>query len=386
MEKNNYKFRRIKFIGEKVRMRVLFLTNIPSPYRVTFFNELGKMCDLTVLYERKTASDRDSKWRSEEAKNFKQVFLKGKNIRADAAICLDVIKWLNKDKFDVFVVGGYSTATGMLAIQILKLKQIPFILNSDGGFVKNEHYLKYILKRYLISSAGYWLSTGNQTNEYLIYYGANSEKIFTYPFTSIQQDDIESIGYEEKIEIRKKLKIKSEKVILSVGQFIHRKGYDLLLGDWDKIEKNTALVIIGSGQNKNKIEEIINRKNLKNVYIVPFKTKKELDKYYLMADMFVLPTREDIWGLVINEAMAKGLPVITTNKCIAGMELIEENKNGIIINLDDFGKLTEIINKLSIEEMKKMGEYSKEKIKKYTIERMAIEHINIFNKINKNRR
>ena len=77
-------------------MRVLFLTNIPAPYRVDFFNELGKECDLTVLYERSTASDRDNRWISDTNKNFKSIFLKSVNIRQDAGLSFDVIKFLNK--------------------------------------------------------------------------------------------------------------------------------------------------------------------------------------------------------------------------------------------------------------------------------------------------
>ena len=57
-------------------MKILWLTNIPSPYRVDFFNELGKLCELTVLFEKKAASDRDDSWKNFEAKNFTPVFLK----------------------------------------------------------------------------------------------------------------------------------------------------------------------------------------------------------------------------------------------------------------------------------------------------------------------
>ena len=68
-------------------MKVLFLTNIPSPYRADFFNEFGKLCDLTVTYEGLTSTERDSKWVGEKAVNYKPVFLKGKRTKSDQFIC-----------------------------------------------------------------------------------------------------------------------------------------------------------------------------------------------------------------------------------------------------------------------------------------------------------
>lgn len=55
----------------------------------------------------------------------------------------------------------------------------------------------------------------------------------------------------------------------------------------------------------------------------------------MAADIFVHPTREDIWGLVVNEAMAKGLPVITTDRCVAGLELIKNESVGRIVPVEN---------------------------------------------------
>ena len=75
-------------------------------------------------------------------------------------------------------------------------------------------------------------------------------------------------------------------------------------------------------------------------------SKQELFQYYLASDIFVLPTREDVWGLVVNEAMACGLPVITTNKCGAGIELIENGVNGMIVKAGDSDSLAKGIETL----------------------------------------
>lgn len=366
-------------------MRVLFLTNIPSPYRVDFFNHLGKLCDLVVLYERKAAKDRDSKWISNQAKNFKEVYLAGSKITTDGALCLEVVKWLDKDRFDVFIVGGYSTPTGMLATWLLKMKKIPFVLNSDGGLIKEDNKLKYKIKKYFISSAAWWLSTGEVTNKYLEYYGADRKSIFTYPLTSIEDKDIikQRLSKIEKQNIRRELNIAGETIALSVGQFIHRKGYDLLIEAWRNVSADVHLMIIGSGPEEEKLKALIHSYNLKNINIIGFKDKQELKKYYLAADLFILPTREDIWGLVVNEAMAYGLPIITTNKCVAGVELVKNDENGVIIESDNVEMLSKQINRVLGDKLliESMGNKSLQIIKKFTIENMANEHMKVLNKI-----
>jgi glycosyltransferase involved in cell wall biosynthesis len=93
----------------------------------------------------------------------------------------------------------------------------------------------------------------------------------------------------------------------------------------------------------------------------------------------VLPTREDIWGLVVNEAMACGLPIITTDRCIAGLELISDGTNGYIVPVEDKKELAKKINAVLSDENKRraMGIRSLDTINAYTIESMMDRHINI---------
>ena len=82
-------------------MKVLYVTNIAAPYRVDFFNDLSKYCDLTVLFERKKAVDRNDEWYN-NAFSFNGIFLKSKNIGNEAAISFEVIKYL-KQKYDLII-------------------------------------------------------------------------------------------------------------------------------------------------------------------------------------------------------------------------------------------------------------------------------------------
>jgi glycosyltransferase involved in cell wall biosynthesis len=366
-------------------MRVLFLTNIPTPYRVDFFNELGKHCDLTVLFERSNADDREENWTKNNSVNYKSHFLGGKKVGNDTAFSFEIVKWLKKGMFDYYIIGGYSTPTAMLAINVLRVKNIPFFINADGGLIKDDSCLKKLLKKHLIKSANWYLSSSNSTSEYLKYYGATHENIYKYPFTSISGDEILKYipSKQDKQKLKQGLGLKYDKVVLSVGQLIERKGYDSLIESWSKINKDTCLCIIGSGNKKEQLEKKVQELALENVILIDFKPKEELLMYYKAADIFILPTKEDIWGLVINEAMSCGLPIVSTVKCVAALELVEDNINGFLTNIDDLDNMTSKLQYLleSYEERQEFGKKSLDKISKYTIEAMAYEHLKIFNSI-----
>ena len=363
-----------EFVGGKA-VRVLFQTNIPSPYRVDFFNELGKYCDLTVLFESHSAKDRNAAWVADGIKNFTAINLRGKRVGTAEAFCPSIIKYLSKEKFDVIVIGFFSSPTGMMAIEYMRMKHIPFVLSSDGGMIKNDGKIKYSIKRHFIGGANAWLSTGKITTEYLTHYGADPKMIYTYPFTSVREADIleQPLAIKEKQIYRKLLGMKEEHIILSVGQFIHRKGYDVLLGACKEFDSSVGVYIVGGKPT----EEYLNLKKqleLEHVHFVDFMTKDKLANYYKAADVFVLPTREDIWGLVINEAMSYGLPIVTTKSCVAGLEMIHEGRSGYIVPVDNSFLLQEAL----IKSFDLSGKDVLNDAKKYTIERMAKCHITAF--------
>lgn len=280
-------------------------------------------------------------------------------------------------------MGGYSTPTGMYCINYLKNKKIPFILNCDGGLIKQDSKIRYKIKKYFISKADFYITTGKESVKYLTYYGADESNIYVYPFSSIKDNSIQKKLNETEIkDIKKKNGIKEEKVILSVGQFIYRKGFDLLISMMKTLNRDIGVYIIGGNPNE-KYLSLKNENQLDNVHFLEFKNSHDLEEYYKIANVFVLPTREDIWGLVINEAMAKGLPIVTTNKCVAGLELIENEKNGFIVPVDNEEELKKaiekIINNRKLQET--MSNNNIEKIKSYTIENMAKVHIKIFENI-----
>ena len=142
--------------------RILFLTNYASPYRVRFFDELGKSAQVTVLYSdrRGTLTHRNEKWFEEGEGGFRAVQLGGAIGKGRRTLCFSVLPWLKRD-YDAIIVAGYSSPTAILAMLWMRLLRIPFYMEIDGGLIRESSGLRYQIKRFLVRLPSGWLSTGN---------------------------------------------------------------------------------------------------------------------------------------------------------------------------------------------------------------------------------
>ena len=363
-------------------MKVLFTANVPAPYRVDFFNELGKLCDLTVIFERRTAASRNRKWLSADAKTYREIYLDGIETGEAEALSFGLIKYVKDKSFDKIIIGMYSSPSAMIAIEYMRIHRIPFYLSTDGGFVEQEPHIKKAVKKHLISSASRWLSPGDNATEYLVYYGAVRNKVYKYPFTSLTEFDLkyaEDLCSCNKQTLRDELGMEEEQILLSVGRFSYEggygKGYDTLMEAAEFLSPAIGIYIVGDEPTP----EFVSwkeKKNLTHVHFIGFKEKEELAKYYAASDAFILLTRKDAWGLVINEAMSFRLPVITTNQCMAGLELVRNNENGFLVDAGDVTATVTSVRQVfsSQEVLARMGSAGRKRIESYTIENMASVH------------
>lgn len=385
-------------------MKILFITNIPSPYRVEFFNSWGQLSEvnLTVLFLERPEDHkgRSPKWFRTDYTYFKAIFLQDKVKFGGHIIYKDIFQWLRKE-YDGIIFGGYAEPTYMVAMEYLHIHHIPYGIEVDGGLINNDSLPKLMVKKHFLGSADFWFSSGKVASKYLTHYGANLSRIIEYPFTSMTEKDIKNaLGSNfisnasisawcenrkaSRLNARKSLDVKESIVSLSIGQFIKRKGFDLLIELLPQLDKSIGWYFIG-GKMDSDVEQFINKHNLDNVHILDFKTPAELSLYFCAADLFVLPTRYDIWGLVVSEAMAYGLPVVTTDLCGAGLELVEEGKNGALCHAGDKMSLKNALEKVMHMDLNHLGFQSYKKIQRYTIENMALAHFNYFeNKIDRN--
>lgn len=366
-------------------MKILWLTNIPSPYRVSFFNELGKKTKLAVAFERRFSEDRDDIWKNYSFNTFNGHFLGGIKVGSNKALAISVAKLINIYKNDVIIVQNPATPTGIFALLYMKLKGISYYIESDGAFPASAKGIKEAFKRFLFSGAAGYFSTSEMSDKYFKKYVKDYTKIFRYPFSSISDaaiieiDSILSVNEKQQIaEIRQN----STNVVLSVGQFIHRKGFDVLLKAAITFPDQTIIYIVG-GKVTDEYMTLVKDMGLTNVHFVDFLSTNDLKYYFLACDVFVLPTREDVWGLVVNEAMAHGCPIVTTDRCVAGLEMIKNGENGFLVPVEDVKELGKKINEIlaNSEVKEKMRKGAVLTAKEYTIEKMAESHYQILRDI-----
>tara|TARA_B110000483_G_scaffold241449_1_gene324468 strand:+ start:167 stop:1312 length:1146 start_codon:yes stop_codon:yes gene_type:complete len=208
-----------------------------------------------------------------------------------------------------------------------------------------------------------YLSIGKENRKAFIDFGIDKKKIYHVPY--VVDNDFFYIKNKKK---NKKF------VILFTGKLSHRKGCDILLNsinllnENNNFKKDSEIIIIGDGILK---EELINykkKKKLVNVKFLGFKNQTVIKKFYKRSNLFVMPSRDENWGLAINEAMAAKNAIIASNKVGAASDLLKNNYNGYIFKNNDYKDLSKKIYKTFLDKKKtiKFGENSFKIISKWS--------------------
>lgn len=362
--------------------KMLILSNFPAPYRVTVFKEISKEYDVDVYFGYTTDDNRSKDYTVSDSE-LKYTVLGTKE--ANKKFWKDI---KNLKKYDIILAYDWYLPYVLKVVFKAYILKIPYVINCDGAFLPDKtdikQKIKDCIKSFVIRRARLCFASGEYAKQYFKYYKAQDDKIVGYHFTSLEEKDIRKTlpTIQEKQTAKKELGLKNCTTFISVGQFIPRKGYDILLDAWGDLDENNQLIIIGGGRLEEEYYDIIRKKQYQNVIIERFKPKETIFRYYTAADVFVLPTREDIWGLVINEAMASCLPIVCSNKCVAGLEYIKNEENGYIVSLDP-KELHEKMKSLSVDPKLRasMGEKNWKKMSECTLEKIAENHLYNINKI-----
>lgn len=331
------------------RKKVVLLHPIINPMRINLFNKINlyfnkKNIEFNVIFL--SLSDKNRHWKNNKKNiNFNYTISKNLALRVGRKdlftffINQDILKQLNQKNPDVIIACEWANSSTYLAKYWAKKNNKKFILWA-GSTASEKSWRRTLflpIVKKLIKSTEQFICYGTRAKEYLISLGANPKNVHIL-YNSVNLDFFtekkKSMTEEKRNKIKNNIGITTNKIILFNGQLITRKGiFDLLQGyrEYQKKDNDISLLCVGTGKEKKQLKKIIDQQKIKNIFFTGFVEYEDLYKYYCISDLLILPSHEEVWGLVINEAMACGLPVITTGCTGASIDLIDEGKNGYII-------------------------------------------------------
>lgn len=323
-----------------------------SFYRVKLFNELVKNNDYLfhIIFSTQTEKN-DRKWPIEKEKikfsysilNSKQIIKKQKGIQEKKIIYVPkgIIKELKKIKPNI-IIGSEYNPTCLIAFFYSKLKRIKYISWSDGT-LHSERFisiLQKISRKIICSHSNALIASSSKTHEAQIHYGAKDNKIFISLLTIDVKDFI--------TKLQKKMKKKSTvPVLLYCGYLFNGKGVDLLLQSLNDVKEDFILNIVGNGEEENNLKNLSIKLGLeKKVNFLGYKNRNEIHQFYKNADIFLFPTLLEAFGLVLVEALASGLPIISSLYAGAIDDTIVDGENGLIVDPNNTEEFINAISKL----------------------------------------
>jgi glycosyltransferase involved in cell wall biosynthesis len=250
-----------------------------------------------------------------------------------------LIRRIKKGQFDAVWVHGWAHFSNLLAIWKAGNVNIPVLLRGETNLLPKLPHWKQVLKRALLSRlfdriSGF-LAIGRYNAEFYSAYGVPNEKIHHVPY-AVNNEFFLSCVPEcrlRRLEIRHGLGIDDDvPLILFSGKLIPAKAPMDLLQSFEEVSKRhrAALLFVGDGTLCRDLKAYTEEKRLPNVHFAGFHNQTALPRFFCAADIFVLPSVVEPWGLVVNEAMCFGLPVIVSDQVGAGGDLVRDGENGFI--------------------------------------------------------
>lgn len=361
--------------------KIAFLTQNEAPFRIMWLDELAKYIDVDVFHIGEYIGKVNRDFLIYKAKNAHV-----QNIGIGKKIRLYNICKIFRVKYDLFILDGYGFIAQVIMIFLLSFLRKRFIISIDGGFVSpKERRSKRVFKSILLNRATALLSTSKETDEFLSHYIKDQSRMIRHYFSSVYSFQILK-EYPDKKEKREELKIKDIFTVIAVGKFIPVKGFDTLLHAVETIDDIQVLIIGANEGEEDTYKQYINKDNKEKVLFLPFCKQNKLYQYYEASDVLVMPSRGDVWGLVVGEAFANALPVVSSDRCLAGLDMVEDGKTGFIFKTDDSSDLSRCLIKLKNHPdlLRYMGINCINTIEKYAIDKAALLDIKNIRRIVKN--
>lgn len=360
-----------------MRPFVVYWNNIPSPYMVERFNALADRGTFEFEAWFNDRIEPGRSWEVDESNwRFRYKYIPTTRLAGH------VFHWpfpVLGRKPDV-LVSLYAEPVfliGWLLARLRGSKTAFWCQVTMDRWVKRAAW-KDAIKRLVFRKVDATLGSGQDSRTFAMRYGTPPEKALCLPHSIdvVHYADGSKTARQARESLRRGLGLRGTTFIY-VGRLWWGKGIIHLLDAFEQVqcrsESGVSLLLVGDGPEEETLKERCVERKIRNVVFAGFKQKADLPRYYAVADVFVFPTLGDPYGLVVDEAMACSLPVISTNAAGEIRDRVEDGVNGYIVPPEDSAALTERMIELANNQelCQNFGERSYEKIKGKTPEKWA---------------
>lgn len=393
------KVRLAYFVSHPIQYQAPLLRRIaqePDIEMTTFFSS-----DLSVRGYKDSGFGVEVKWDVPLLEGYKYEFLPqlggGDTVGVVTPLNWGILTRLHQGRFDAVWVFGYSRLASLQAMISAKMLGLPVILRAESHLHSHTRSAaKLLVKAAFIKAMkpaiDCVLSIGNANDAYWRRYLGSDFPIFRMPYSVdnefFHRRALEAAPHRE--ELRHSLGLEPGRpIILYASKLQTRKRcIDLVeafirLSPASGVDPNAYLLIVGDGEERATLEARVRASGLSSMRFLGFRNQTELPALYDLCDIFVLPSYNETWGLIVNEVMNAGRAVIVTDQVGCHYDLVHDGVNGFVIPLMDVAALSDRLRQL-IEDPNlcaEMGENSLRMIQQHSFEqdivglRQALAHL-----------
>ena len=334
------------------KIKLAWIATHPIQYQAPLFRAISKVneIDLEVIYfsNFSVANYRDSEfgtsisWGSDILDGYKFKFLntfgpKIQQIKTFSPFILGLRKNLFSGKYDAVMVQGWNHYGMLIAAWVCKYYGVKVFIRCEATdhITSSKGLKKWIREKilsYYFSLVDVFFAIGRRNKEFYLSRGVDPGRIFLMPYSVDNNFFEDKLTPFEECKIHNLLSLQNNiPIILFSGKLIPRKRPDLLLRAYELLgEDKPYLIFVGDGVMRSEMEARVIKNRLDRVYFVGFQSQSKIANFYAAADIFVLPSDEETWGLVINEAMVCCCAIIASDRVGSAIDLIRNNVNGVI--------------------------------------------------------
>lgn len=307
-------------------MKAAFFSVVPSPYQSDIFRELAHRPELELSVFYLDASTPESPWPRKPLERYEKI-LRGFWFRLGSGRCY--VNWPppNLHQFDVVVLNTLMSVTAQWLIRTVLRKKPWFFWGErlGKGSALQARGAAALHRATGIAAIGRFAEEDYRAR-------FPEPRLFSIPY---------HCSLQPFLATPRRPRTDGQVVFLFCGQMIARKGLDVLLTAFQRLGGEARLLLVGPKAQLSSFLAPLPPEVSARIEYAGFQAPEDLPKFFAQADVFVLPSRYDGWGVVVNQALGAGLPIICSDMVGAGYDLVEEESNGLRFSTGDAGALAD---------------------------------------------